>query len=75
MDDTADQSENTTGQTDLDATSHSSDEGYTERVSDITSDIDGGFFYNNVQVSRRTLKNKQLSECPREIYGEVPQIT
>ena len=61
MEDTANQDEDSTGQqTDLDVTNQNADEGYTERVSDINSDIDGGFFYNNVQVSRRTLKNKQL---------------
>ena len=61
MEDAASRDEDSTGtQTDLDVTNQNSDEGYTERVSDINSDIDGGFFYNNVQVSRRTLKNKQL---------------
>ena len=40
MDDAANQDDDTTGtQTDLDITNHNSDEGYTERVSDIISDI------------------------------------
>ena len=61
MDDAANQDDDTTGtQTDPDVTNHNSEEGFTERVSDIISDIDGGFFYNNVQISRRTSKNKQL---------------
>ena len=36
-------------------------EGYTEKVGNtLINNIRDGYFYNNVQVSRRTPKNKQL---------------
>ena len=53
--------------TDVDTTLLSGEEGYTERVSDILVDIEEGLFYNSIQVSRRTVKNKQLDN---EIFND-----